>query len=88
MFHKVITVHATRENALMRLAKAGISRREAMARLRTQLPMGRKKKMADFTIDNNGTRAETKKQIAEIYGSLQKSGDCRRDCCARQRPGR
>ena len=77
MFHKVITVHATREKALMRLAKTGISRSEALARLKTQLPIGIKKKMADFTIDNNSTRAETRKQIVKIYRSLRESGDNR-----------
>jgi dephospho-CoA kinase len=88
MFHKVITVYATREKALMRLAKTGIARREALARLKTQLPIGIKKKMADFTIDNNGTRAETRKQIVKIYRSLRESGDNRRESCPKLRPDR
>jgi dephospho-CoA kinase len=88
LFQKVITVHATREKALTRLAKAGISRREALARLRIQLRIGRKKKLADFTIDNNGTRAETRKQIVKIYRSLRESEDCPQDPCPKQRPGR
>jgi dephospho-CoA kinase len=72
MFQKVITIHTTRENALRRLTRAGISREEALARLKTQLPIGTKKRLADYAIDNNGTRGETRKRIEKIYRLLQK----------------
>ncbi len=71
-FQKVITVHTTRENALKRLRISGISRREAQARMKTQLPVRIKKKHSDFTIDNNGTRWETTRQVRRIYRELMK----------------
>jgi dephospho-CoA kinase len=69
-FRKVITVYAPEETAVERLAKSGFSRAEAIARLKAQLPIETKKIRADYTIDNSGTREETKKQVERIYRSL------------------
>jgi dephospho-CoA kinase len=69
-FRKVITVHTSLETAVNRLVQAGFSRSEAHARLKAQLPIEIKKAGADYTIDNSGTREETKRQVEEIYRSL------------------
>jgi dephospho-CoA kinase len=69
-FRKVITVYTPEETALERLAKSGFSRAEATARLKAQLPIETKKTRADYTIDNSGTKEETKKQVEEIYRLL------------------
>jgi dephospho-CoA kinase len=69
-FQKVITVFAPEETALQRLMESGITRDNAMARLRNQLPIETKKKRADFTIDNGGSREETRKQVEVLYRTL------------------
>lgn len=48
----------------------GISREEAMARLRRQLPLEEKKKYAHFLIDTSGTKEETVRQTEEVYQKL------------------
>jgi len=69
-FHKTITVFTAQKTALDRLIHAGISRKDALARLKAQMPIREKKRLADYTINNNGTRKETLRQIREIYASL------------------
>jgi dephospho-CoA kinase len=69
-FRKVITVYTPEETAVERLVKSGFSREEAIARLKAQLPIETKKARADYTIDNSGTKEETKRQVEEIYRSL------------------
>jgi dephospho-CoA kinase len=71
-FRKVITVYASEETAISRLEAAGISRRDALLRLKSQMPISRKKELADYTIDNNGSREETREQVREVYLSLLK----------------
>ncbi len=69
-FSKTVTVHTPEETAVERLVKAGLSRNEALARLRAQLPIEMKKAQSDYTIDNSGTKEETKRQVEEIYRLL------------------
>jgi dephospho-CoA kinase len=69
-FRKVITVYTSEERAIERLIDSGFSREEALARLRSQLPIEVKKERADYIIDNNGIREETLKQVEKIYGLL------------------
>lgn len=69
-FACTVTVHTTRAKALERLAGSGISAQEARRRYRAQLPIGVKKKLADFTVDNNGNRASTRAQVLKIYRTL------------------
>ncbi len=71
-FRKVITVYASEETAIRRLEEAGISHRDALLRLKSQMPISRKKELADYTIDNNGSREETREQVREVYMSLLK----------------
>ncbi len=71
-FRKVITVYTSEETALGRLEAAGIPHREALLRLNSQMPISRKKELADYTIDNNGSREETGAQVREVYMSLLK----------------
>ena len=69
-FSRTITVFTTQKKALERLMKAGVSRSNAMKRLKVQLPIQIKKKMADYLIDNNGTKQETCKQVERINKKL------------------
>lgn len=71
---KSITVYSRREDALNRLKEKGISRDDALSRLKAQMPIGRKKKLADFVIDNSNGIEKTKRQVDKIYKSLLKHG--------------
>ena len=47
-----------------------ISREDAMARIRSQMPIEEKKSLATIVIDNSGTREHTRKQALQIYHRL------------------
>jgi len=69
-FNRTITVFTTQKAAIERLMRAGVSRSNAMKRLKAQLPPRTKKKLADYVIDNNGTKQSTRWQVKEIYEKL------------------
>ena len=69
-FNRTMTVYATQKTAIERLMKSGISRRNALKRLKAQLPIQIKKKRADYLIDNNGPKQKTRKQVEDIYEQL------------------
>jgi dephospho-CoA kinase len=69
-FNKTITVYTDEETALGRLEEAGIDRQAALDRLKWQLPIEEKKRLADFAVNNSGTPEETKKKITEIYSII------------------
>ena len=69
-FHRTVTVFTTQKTALERLGKGGISRSNAMKRLKAQLPILIKKKKANYLINNNGTKQRTRKQVEDVYKSL------------------
>ena len=55
---------------MSRVAGKGISRKEALLRLKSQLPIKEKMELSDFVINNNGTIAETRAQVETIYNKL------------------
>jgi dephospho-CoA kinase len=69
-FNRIIVVHTTEEIALYRLGKKKVSRKDALLRLKTQLPIEQKMKRADFLIDNSGTLSKTKEQVEKLYRKL------------------
>jgi dephospho-CoA kinase len=69
-FDRTITVYTQEETALNRLEKEGITREEAVLRLKAQLPIEDKTRRSDFAIDNNGTIEETMSQVKKIYKKL------------------
>jgi dephospho-CoA kinase len=69
-FHRTITVCTGRETALLRLRKSGISRKDALARLRSQMDIRTKKRLADHCIDNSGHKRQTAAQVRKIYSLL------------------
>jgi dephospho-CoA kinase len=75
-FDKTIVVHTTEETALHRLGMKGVSRRDALLRLKTQMPIEEKMRRADFLITNDGTLNETKVQVEKLLKNLlRKAGD-------------
>jgi dephospho-CoA kinase len=74
-FDRTITVYSKEETALNRLEKDGITRKEALLRLKAQLPINEKIKRSDFVTDNNGTIEETMAQVKIICKKLLKEAE-------------
>ncbi len=73
MVDSLVVVKASLQNQVKRCrARFGLNRLEIMKRIRSQLPLKKKVEMADFIIDNNGTKEDTEKQAREIWKRLLK----------------
>jgi dephospho-CoA kinase len=67
----VIVVWVPREAQLARLmARDGLARTQAEARLAAQLPLDEKRRFATHVVDNSGTREQTRAQVGRIWASL------------------
>lgn len=68
----IVVVKAKRAQMIDRAAaKMGKSKAEVIRRLRFQMPLREKIRLADFIIDNSGTLNNTKKQVNGICQKLQ-----------------
>lgn len=66
-----VVVQATQEKQIQQAtARLNISREEALRRIRLQMPLEEKIKMADVVIDNDGTKIQTRKQVTELWQNL------------------
>ena len=64
----VLLAYAPEEVQLERtMARDGCSREDALRRLRAQLPIEEKKRLADAVIDNSGSREATARQVRAFY---------------------
>jgi dephospho-CoA kinase len=70
-FDATIAVHVPEAVQIERqIARDGCTRDEALRRIRAQLPIDEKRDLADFVIDNSGSREETKRRVHELYRRL------------------
>ena len=70
-YHKVLLVYIPKAMQVERLIKRdGITREEAAARLKAQLPIDEKVGYADFVIHNDKTLEDTKKQVEDLWEEL------------------
>jgi len=68
---KIIVVYIDRKEQIKRLIKRNnFSKDEASQRIKSQMPMKEKVKMADYIIDNNNSLDKTKKQVVKIWDEL------------------
>ena len=71
LFDKVLVVHVPSEVQVERLVKRdGITREEAVKILESQLPIDEKIGYADFVIHNEGSRAETRRQVEKLWEAI------------------
>ena len=70
IFDKIIVVYCSKEIAVNRVLRHGLSRKQALQRMRAQLPISRKKAAADFLINNNLSISNTKSQVKEIFKKI------------------
>jgi dephospho-CoA kinase len=67
----VVVVYAPEETMIERqIARNGYDREEALRRIRAQLPIEEKRAMADYVIDNSGSREETERQVEAVMKRL------------------
>lgn len=66
----VVVVDATLRTRLRRLKKKGFALADAKRRIRQQMDLKTKVKRADFVVKNNGSLAQTKKQVDAIWKKL------------------
>lgn len=69
-FDKTIVVYTKQNTAIRRLIKKGFSKDEALKRLKAQMPITKKKKMSDFSIDNDGDLGITEKKVNRIFNKI------------------
>lgn len=71
LFHRILVVYVPREVQIERLVlRDGISREKAEDILRAQMPIDEKTSHADFVIHNEGSLAETERQVEELWKNL------------------
>ena len=67
-FDLIVVVYADEKTQLERvLARDGLSREEAEARIRSQVPIDEKREMADVVIENTASWSITEKRVRELY---------------------
>ncbi len=72
-FDKIILVACREEQQLERaLRRPGASEVDVQARIARQMPIGEKRKFADFVIDTSGSKEETLGQTRKIYEVLRR----------------
>lgn len=68
---KLVVVGCSKRRQIERCAKKfRLKKREILQRVKRQMPLSRKMKMADFPIENSGTRLATKKQVIKVWGEM------------------
>lgn len=69
---KLAVVKIPRKTQIERIQnKTSLGRSDILSRIRCQLPQSAKIGLADFIIDNAGSRVRTKKQVIKIWKTLQ-----------------
>jgi dephospho-CoA kinase len=68
---KVIVVWAPHKIEIARLViRDNLNIQEAKKRIQSQMPIGKKMELADFVVDNSGTKQKLKRNITSLYKLL------------------
>lgn len=71
MVDALVVVTCSRKKQIERCSrKFRIEKEDVLKRIRAQIPITKKIKMADFAIDNSGAKSQTRKQAIEIWRGL------------------
>lgn len=76
LLDKLVVVKADRGVQISRcVKKRKIKKEDAILRIKKQMPLQKKIRIADYVIDNNGTLKGTKKQVNEVWRELKIKND-------------
>jgi dephospho-CoA kinase len=68
---KLVAVKTTMANQIRRIQKKQtLTKKEILSRIKSQIPLKEKLRLADFVIDNSGTLRETQKQVRKFWRSF------------------
>ncbi|MBX3329201.1 MAG: dephospho-CoA kinase [Nitrospira sp.] len=68
---KIIVVTADRETQIARLRKRnGLSRSEALCRVRSQMPLAKKRRLADYVLDGTKNRNQLAREVSKLLEDL------------------
>jgi dephospho-CoA kinase len=71
LMDRLVVVIVDEDTQIARLmGRDGIGRDEALRKIRSQIPLAEKAKLADYIIDNSGDRAATVARTREVYRAL------------------
>lgn len=73
IFDKTVVVYTSEQRQLDRLIKKGFTKEHALQRIRAQLSVLEKVKLADLVINNNGSFESTKRQVEKAYCILREN---------------
>jgi dephospho-CoA kinase len=72
---KVIVVAADRATQLARLkTRNGLTRAEALRRIKSQLPMNHKRRRADYVLDGTTDRKRLAEAVSQVFAQLKSDG--------------
>jgi dephospho-CoA kinase len=70
-FDKIILTACEEDVQIARAMKRdGLAREQVLARLANQMPLEEKRQYANYVVDTGGTKADTVRQVEEIYREL------------------
>jgi dephospho-CoA kinase len=67
IFDATIMVYCSRTTALRRLMTTGLSEKEIKQRMKAQMPLSKKKALADFVVNNNSDLRSTRNQVKALF---------------------
>lgn len=71
LFNKVIVVKASRSEVVRRVGSSrNMSRREILARIKSQMKLREKCRRADFVLENDGSLTHLRKQVRDLVKTL------------------
>ena len=71
LMNVLIVVKASKSNQIERSSrKFNMSEKDARERMACQMPLKKKIRLADYVVDNDGTKKETKNQVRKIWQEL------------------
>ena len=73
---RTVVVYAEPEQQLERLMRRNfLTQEQALARIRSQMPLGEKRRHADYVIDNTGSREYTELQTRDVFAKLKQEAE-------------
>ncbi|MCS7315343.1 MAG: dephospho-CoA kinase [Bryobacteraceae bacterium] len=69
-FDRIVLAWCRPEQQVERAMERGLTREEALARLKQQMPLDEKRKYAHYVIDTSGSREDTLRQVRQLYRML------------------